>query len=178
MKKFESREEDLVLSHNDFHAGNILKCSKDQDKFHLVDFDFSCINILGWDLANIVAWHMMPYNVAKREDAFTYSPQNYLSDENLREQIKAYLILLSDNWIKETGMEFIVKLREGAYDNCLDSAKFERMCKEFSEIAFLNCHWYLLHAILMADSPDIGAPIDTIYGSRSKILEFFRSKLE
>ena len=130
--KFESRKDEIVYSHNDFHTNNILKASSNHERFYIVDFDFSCFNILGYDIAYLINSELTPQKTEKPEDILLFRPDLKPSDEDLKELLKAYLILLSGNEISETGIAFVSKLREGKYDSYLDTSKLDRLFSEFN----------------------------------------------
>ena len=176
LTKFESRKEDMILGHNDFHTGNLIKCAKNAEKFYLVDYEFSCMNILGWDLTNIICMDLIPHHVEKEEDMFIYSPQSLPSPENLREILKAYLLLLSDAKIEETGMDFIAKLRDGSYNDYVNQEKLDRLYNEFFQILYLNNVWFILWCVMKCLVPEMGDSLNLPLETCRKIHEMAKAK--
>lgn len=52
LAKFRDDSWPKVFSHNDFYYLNVLADKEEQGRLHLIDFEFVCPNIMGWDLAH------------------------------------------------------------------------------------------------------------------------------
>ena len=74
LDKFEARKDEIVYSHNDFHSSNILKSAENPEKFYAIDFDYSCFNILGHDIAHLISFDVNPQKTENPEDIFKYHP--------------------------------------------------------------------------------------------------------
>ena len=53
--------EDIVLSHNDFLNGNILKL--EDGKFLLIDFEYCTMNLRSYDIANFLSEALFDYSI-------------------------------------------------------------------------------------------------------------------
>ena len=120
LSKFNSRKDELIISHNDFWRMNILKDKKNPETYHLIDFDLSCYNAIGSDLANLMMVNATPFDL--KELKFKFEPENLPIEEEIKELIKGYLVLLSDQASEYKGKAFIQKLREGEFDSFVDKA--------------------------------------------------------
>jgi len=82
-------EKSVVFSHNDLHSQNVLVLDKN-NKFQLIDYEYSDYNYRGYDIANLFNETMFEYDL---EEAPHYSldESKYPSDKDLRDFIKFYL---------------------------------------------------------------------------------------
>jgi len=69
---FDNRHEEQIMSHNDFYHLNILKSHHSNEKFFLVDFEFSCYNVIGWDITNMICENLVVFDA--RKSCFNFSP--------------------------------------------------------------------------------------------------------
>jgi len=79
----------VVFSHNDLHAGNVLRVDK-TEKLLLIDFEYSDYNYRGYDLANLFNETMFEYDTAAHPH-YNFDAGRYPKDEELLEFIKYYL---------------------------------------------------------------------------------------
>jgi len=90
LKKIGPKDEKaVVFSHNDLHAGNVLKMPGSENLL-LIDFEYSDYNYRGYDLANLFNETMFEYDVATHPH-YAFYPENFPKDQELLEFIKYYL---------------------------------------------------------------------------------------
>ena len=145
-RKFDSRKENLILSHNDFWHMNILKDNEDSEKLYLVDFEQSAFNPIGYDTAKMINVSIMVYDQEKGERVPNF--EKMPSEEELREILKAFLILLGDKKIEETPTQFIQNLRNNVYDNDFDNERLDLIVKEYYELHYIVIYPVLFWCIL------------------------------
>ena len=101
--------EDLVLSHNDLWAGNILLPSSEPSKAYLIDLEFASGNADIFDLASLLEENEIPENLCLEAIRYYYG-LNF--DEEKVERVKKMMLFLDALWFywamaryKETGKE-------------------------------------------------------------------------
>lgn len=72
------RSQDLVFSHNDFQENNVLINNVDNSTLTLIDFEYSCTNYRGYDIASFVNEQFMDYT-EKGAPFFKIHPEEYLT---------------------------------------------------------------------------------------------------
>ena len=145
-KKFDSRKENLVLSHNDYHCMNILRHKEDSEKLYLVDFEQSAYNPIGYDIARLLNSNLMVYN--HEAGRLVWTPDNMPDKEEVRELLKAFLILIGDKKVEERPTQFIQNLRNGVHDNNFDREQLDLLTEEFYELYYVMIYPVLFWCIL------------------------------
>ena len=126
----------------------------------------------------MLASHLIPQRTENPEDMFTFQLDNIPKDEELKEYLKAYLILLSTDKIQERGTEFITKLRAGDYDIYLDFEKFERFYKEAFEIMYLASRVSLFHVVnSICNNRAVDPILMKVYKGRMQICDYCETKM-
>ena len=171
----DSRYENQILSHNDFYNLNILRNLENQEKLVLVDFEFSCYNVIGWDITNMVCENLVIYDSA--QNIYNFAPENIPKTKNLEEIMKAFLVLRSDYNIQEQGKEFIKRLREGAYDNLVDVEQVDTFLGEFYRICYLTNYWAIFWCIWKAVSTGTDFNLDSYLRAKLQVDEWLLDKI-
>jgi len=90
LKKIAPKDEKaVVFSHNDLHAGNVLKFPG-SERLLLIDFEYSDYNYRGYDLANLFNETMFEYDTAAHPH-YNFDQKLFPSDERLLDFVKYYL---------------------------------------------------------------------------------------
>jgi len=90
LKKIAPKDEKaVVFSHNDLHAGNVLKVPGSEHLL-LIDFEYSDYNYRGYDLANLFNETMFEYDTATHPH-YAFYEEEFPTSEELLEFIKYYL---------------------------------------------------------------------------------------
>lgn len=150
----------IVFSHNDLHSQNILLEEKSQ-KIMLIDYEYSCYNYRGYDIANFFNESTIDYNNPEYP-YYHLDLGKYPSDYDLIDFIKYYLFFFK---FEESNFDEILALNDDDYfkqiikDNCgsLDefNMEIEEIFEEVRVCAMLSHYYWVLWSIVMSKNPDI-----------------------
>ena len=117
--------EDLVLSHNDLWAGNILLPSAEPNKAYLIDLEFASGNADIFDLASLLEENEIPENLCL--EAIRYYYQDAFDEEKV-ERVKKMMLFLDALWFywamaryKETGKKLFLPIAKTKKERFLRS---------------------------------------------------------
>lgn len=119
---------DVVFSHNDLIANNIMiiSDSKDCNDVQFIDFEYGSMNYRAFDFGNHFAEFILDYNEPKAP-WFKVNHANFPSDKKIKDCIKIYLIFVHHSGkIKDKASLFN---KEGEVDKFI---KENDLAEEFS----------------------------------------------
>lgn len=96
----EDRSHDLVFSHNDFQENNMMIQGGDYSKIVLIDFEFSCMNNRGFDLATYFLESIITYKHLGQLPFKAYYEWAMKSQE-VDEMLEIYLQRYYDNHMND-----------------------------------------------------------------------------
>ena len=144
----------VVFSHNDLHAGNVLRVPK-TEKFFLIDFEYSDYNYRGYDLANLFNETMFEYDTAAHPH-YAYYPEKFPKDEELLEFIKYYMFfkMVKPGDVDEDVVYNDDKFRDAYLKKNGDLEKFNKDAQElFDETklcALFSHYFWCLWAVIQS----------------------------
>jgi len=139
------KKEDLFLIHGDCYYLNCLYNEK-KKKLFFIDYEYSTLNPFVSDIANIANETVFDYSV-NNSPYFSYNPQNYPTDNNLREMIRALLTFWDNkslNIKSKTSIEFEMKLKISEEFHEIDSERIEKNLLLVKKAAVTNNYYFLL----------------------------------
>lgn len=155
LKKHNNAKDDLILCHNDFYHLNIIRSS--DDKFYVIDYEYSCVNPFGWDIANILTENTVSFNDS--EFNFQLKYKEFPSYDDIYEMVKAFTIHYKSDKKLAEGDEFIKKMRIGEYDYLVNHVDLSKKTSNVFELSYiLNATW-LLWIVLKLGDPDCDWPM-------------------
>lgn len=178
--KLKPYDNELVVSHNDFLNGNILKLPNGELK--LIDFEYCTYNFRAYDIANFVSESLFDYT---KPDApyFYYYPEKRDTDEQIRDMIKYYTLFSAfpKNPPYQTA-KYLVDHPEEA-DRELEilfgsqkawQDKVDMYISQLSVGYLLSHFWWILWAITMCKNPHV--QFDYIEFAYQRTLDYFHIK--
>lgn len=152
---------DPVVSHNDFLNGNILKVSN--DRFLLIDYEYSTYNPRTFDIANFMTESLFVYGL-ETDPYFEYNPSKRDGDEAIRDLIKFYLLYskqLEDMdedaaiQLAKNEEEADQKLLELFGDQDLMELQIKQITTEFDACVLLSHFHWILWGVMMSKNPNV-----------------------
>ena len=149
----------VVFSHNDLHAGNVLRVPK-SEKLFLIDFEYSDYNYRGYDLANLFNETMFQYDTAAHPH-YDFDAEKFPKDEELLEFIKYYLFfkMVRPGDIDEDVAFNDDKFRDNYIKKNDDLAKFNKGAQELLEetklCALFSHYFWCLWAVIQSKNGDL-----------------------
>jgi len=149
----------VVFSHNDLHARNILLLDK-SSQVKLVDYEYSCYNYRGYDLANFLNESAIDYT-SSDYPYYTLNMENTLSKGDLEDFVKYHLF-----FSKFAGASFDEKLildDEGYLQSIIEeNGNPEEFNQEVNDVmeevkicAMLSHYYWILWSVVMSKNPEI-----------------------
>jgi len=149
----------LVFSHNDLHALNILLLDK-TEQVKLVDYEYSCYNYRGYDIANFLNESAIDYTVSDYP-YYTLNLDKALSKEALEDFVKYYLF-----FSKFVGASFDETrlLNDEDYLQSIieENGNLEEFNQEVNDVleevkicTMLSHYYWVLWSVVMSKNPEI-----------------------
>lgn len=156
-----SEDSDVVLSHNDFLNGNILKRTKDD--FVLIDFEYSTKNLRSFDIANFINESLFDYDYPEHP-YFEYSGEKRGTEESFSDIVKYYLLFSKQESDMELAqaialcndqdqVETLLLEMFGSQES-LDTA-VQKMLQEIRIGTLISHYTWILWGIMMCKNPSI-----------------------
>jgi len=170
----------LVFSHNDLHALNILVLDK-TEQVKLVDYEYSCYNYRGYDIANFLNESAISYTVSDYP-YYTLNLDDALSKEDLEDFVKYYLF-----FSKFAGASFDEKLlmNDEEYFQSIveENGNPEEFKQEVNDVmeevkicAMLSHYYWVLWSVVMSKNPEI--QFDYLHYAYSRFTVYQKLKKE
>lgn len=152
----------LVLSHNDFLNGNILKCP--DGKFTLIDYEYATYNPRAFDLANFITESLFDYDFADHPK-FKYHPEKRDGPEATRDLVKWYILYScqKEDISQERAFELAnsEELADAALlelfggDQNIVDAKIDELVEEMDICVLLSQHLWAIWSVVVCKNPNI-----------------------
>lgn len=153
---------EMVVSHNDFLNGNILKCP--DGKFTLIDFEYTTYNPRAFDLANFITESLFNYDF-QEPPYFQYSPEKRDGEEATRDLVKWYVLYSSqvDDLSQEEAFELATNeelansklLETFGGDQSKVDAEIDDIMSEMNMCVLLSHQLWILWSIVVCKNPNI-----------------------
>jgi len=150
----------VVFSHNDLHALNILVLDK-KEQIKLVDYEYSCYNYRGYDIANFLNESTMDYTISEYP-YYTLDLNKALNEEDLEDFISYYLFFskfAGASFDEETLLSDEEYFRSIIVENGGDLAEFKQEVAAIKEevkiCAMLSHYYWVLWGVVMSKNPEI-----------------------
>jgi len=172
--KYNSGFAELILCHNDFYYMNLMRDHADADKYHLIDYEFGCVNPFGWDIANMLVENMSVFN--KESNRFELKLENFPSRKEIVELVKAFSVRFYSQEDLPTGRDFLVALRNGEYDSQVDKDLLEDRVDRIFELCFLLNYNWLFWCVLKLGA-EVEFPLLNYIKVRFELFFWFKEKV-
>lgn len=169
-----------VFGHNDFYFLNIIQSSLNPDQMTLIDYEMSCVNVLGWDLAHAVV-ELTTYYDQKNGSFKEQFEGGFPSHQQIQELIKGYLVLFNSSdapFELPRGKDFIGRLRKGEFDHLVREEEVSTQTSNLYEICvLLNLFWILWCFTQLAEK-EASFPVESYIIARHEAHLKLRSTME
>lgn len=153
------KEESVVFSHNDLHAGNVLQLAEDHS-FILIDFEYSDYNYRGFDIANFFNEAIFEYDTAEHPH-YTVDESKYPNDRELSDFCKYYLFFTKYGG-EEYDLQSILKNDNYRDEYILQKQNMDSFNKEVKELLeevkvceLFSHYFWSLWAVVKSHDSDI-----------------------
>ena len=173
LEKHNKAKEDLILCHNDFYHLNIIR--NPDDRYFLIDYEYSCINPYGWDIANILTENTLCFN----EDDFCFDVkvEHFPSYDDIFEMLKVFTIHYKSQVKLGDDPEFIKKMRSGEFDCLVNAMDLSKKTSNIFELCYiLNAKW-LLWIVLKIGELDCEWPMQDYVQKKWVLHKWFKKIL-
>jgi len=162
-----------ILCHNDFYFMNLMQDNDQEEKFHLIDYEFSSFNPMFWDLAHLCLENTFRFN--EETGKFDLKFEDYVSPEDLKELVTAFLMRwkLYGNAEQQLpkGMAFVENLRAGEYSGVLTDEEIQGGVAAFSDATLLMNVFWIKWCVWRLRDKNIDWPILDYVGVRIEAQE-------
>jgi len=165
---------ELILCHNDFYHLNIIKQSN-PGKIKIIDYEYSCVNPFGWDIANLITENVILYD--KDSENFVLRKEGFPSYDEVYEMVKAFTIRFKSNDIQEEGANYLAKLKAGKYDTVCSQAEIIEKTNNVYELSYILTTWWLLWCILKLKDGSLEWPMQDYVTQKFALKNFIKEKL-
>lgn len=154
--------------------------NKDTEKTTLIDYEYACMNPLGWDVVNFFCERIFTYDELKNK----FGVDMNIPRTNERRLIfKYYLLKMAQHQNPDFGLaldldseHFMADLSSDKFDKLIDLELLQQFTDDFYEImSVINYFWIIWCGLLVSDSEERWPVVDYTC-MRVSVQQYLQSK--
>ena len=108
----------IVFCHNDLYSQNIIRLNTEKLEIRFIDFELSSYNYRGFDFAQLFQDFVFDYSYTEHP-GYKYLPDQYPSDDKLRNIVRFYLECLDGKVKKEAVDRLVIEIKQTKLYSCM-----------------------------------------------------------